>query len=208
MANLHVKWVDGNQVYYAGTTDIFRINKDGSLLIFDDVSLIFGNDSDATIKYDETTDNKLEITCANGISLSGVLGIGDHITMTDAKNIVLNTTTGTKVGTAVGQKLGFWNVTPVIQPLSADQADQGAMTATDPSAPTAYTAHSSGGVTVTSTAATDLDTTAAALKTLRDEVATYETAISALVADVAALDTLLTAVRTALVDSGIMKGSA
>lgn len=42
----------------------------------------------------------------------------------------------------------------------------------DHAVPTAYTAHASGGVTVTSNAATDLDTTAAALKTLRDEVAT------------------------------------
>ena len=82
------------------------------------------------------------------------------------------------------------------------------MTATDPPAPTAYTPHTAGGVAVTSNAATDLDTTAAALKTLRDEVATYETAISALVADVASLDTLLTAIRTALVNAGIMKGSA
>lgn len=37
------------------------------------------------------------------------------ITMADATNIVLNTTTGTKIGTATGQKLGFFNATPVIQ---------------------------------------------------------------------------------------------
>ena len=35
--------------------------------------------------------------------------------MADAKNIVLNTTTGTKLGTGTTQKLGFWNSTPVIQ---------------------------------------------------------------------------------------------
>lgn len=136
------------------------------------------------------------------------LKLKGQVTLDDATNIVANTTTGTKIGTAVTQKLGLWNVTPIIQPKAAAQADQGAMTAVNPTAPTAYTAHASGTVTVTSAAATDLNTTAAALKTLRDEVETYETAISALVADVAALDTLLTAIRTALVNVGIMKGAA
>ena len=40
------------------------------------------------------------------------------ITIADAKNIVLNTTTGTKIGTATSQKLGLWNVTPVVQPTT------------------------------------------------------------------------------------------
>ena len=35
--------------------------------------------------------------------------------MADAANIALNTTAGTKIGTATAQKLGFWNATPVIQ---------------------------------------------------------------------------------------------
>lgn len=40
------------------------------------------------------------------------------LTMADAKNIVLNTTTGTKIGTATTQKLGFFNKTPVVQPAA------------------------------------------------------------------------------------------
>ena len=36
--------------------------------------------------------------------------------ITDAKNFILNTTTGTKIGTATTQKLGFWNATPIVQP--------------------------------------------------------------------------------------------
>jgi hypothetical protein len=35
------------------------------------------------------------------------------------KNIVLGTTTGTKIGTANTQKLSFWNATPVAQPTTA-----------------------------------------------------------------------------------------
>lgn len=38
------------------------------------------------------------------------------ITMTDATNIVLDTTTGTKIGTATSQKLSFYNATPIVQP--------------------------------------------------------------------------------------------
>lgn len=34
-------------------------------------------------------------------------------------NLVLGTTTGTKIGTATSQKLGFWNATPVVQPTTA-----------------------------------------------------------------------------------------
>ena len=52
----------------------------------------------------------------------------------------------------------------------------------DASAPTAYSAHSSGATPVTSNAATDLDTTAAAVATLRSEVATLTTKFNALLA--------------------------
>ena len=52
----------------------------------------------------------------------------------------------------------------------------------DLSAPTAYSAHASGATAVTSNAATDLDTTAAALATLRGEVDTMTTKINNLLA--------------------------
>ena len=44
------------------------------------------------------------------------------LTFADQANVVFNTTTGTKIGTANTQKLGFWNATPVVQPASANQA--------------------------------------------------------------------------------------
>ena len=46
---------------------------------------------------------------------NNLIGLGD-VTLDDASNIILNATTGTKIGTATAQKLGFWNVTPVVQP--------------------------------------------------------------------------------------------
>lgn len=36
-------------------------------------------------------------------------------TMTEGANIVLGTVTGTKIGTTVTQKIGWWNATPVVQ---------------------------------------------------------------------------------------------
>ena len=41
------------------------------------------------------------------------------MTIADANNIVLGTTTGTKIGTSTSEKLGFWNATAIVQPTSA-----------------------------------------------------------------------------------------
>lgn len=143
---------------------------------------------------------------------------------------------GTLIGSTSAKKLGFFGATRIAQPSGAAQADQGAMTgvALDPAALndgsadntmigaldlTDYTPHVAGGTTVTSNAATDLDTTAAALELFRDEQAGFNDAIeknfdkltdeiNANRVDIAALDVLLTEIRTALVNLGLMKGSA
>ncbi|MFH1609697.1 MAG: hypothetical protein ABID40_03620, partial [Candidatus Bipolaricaulota bacterium] len=125
------------------------------------------------------------------------------ITLCDDADIVVGSTNGTMIGTAASQKIGFWGVAPVIQPAGADQADQGAMTAAT------LTDNSGGGATdntigaitqVANAGSADVGPTADAIAELADE-------INKLVSDVGALDTLLTAVRTALVNSGIMKGA-
>ncbi|MGB8816064.1 MAG: hypothetical protein WCC74_02415 [Minisyncoccia bacterium] len=38
-------------------------------------------------------------------------------------NLELSTTTGSKIGTAIGQKLSFWNATPIAQPASTTAID-------------------------------------------------------------------------------------
>jgi hypothetical protein len=53
---------------------------------------------------------------------NGNLTLVGDLTMADAKNIILATGTGTKIGTAAGaggQKLSFWNKTPIVQPTTA-----------------------------------------------------------------------------------------
>lgn len=45
-----------------------------------------------------------------------------NVTMADAVNFILDTTTGTKIGTGTTQKLGFFDATPVVrqaQPAAA-----------------------------------------------------------------------------------------
>lgn len=44
--------------------------------------------------------------------------INGDIQIADTRNIVLNATTGTKIGTATTQKLGFYNKAPIIQPTA------------------------------------------------------------------------------------------
>lgn len=48
---------------------------------------------------------------------AGALGCGT-ITLADAANVVVNTTTGTKIGTSATQKIGFWDATPAVQPAA------------------------------------------------------------------------------------------
>lgn len=60
-----------------------------------------------------------------GLANSAAAGSGagasraDHAhsaTLAEGVNLVFGTTTGTKIGTATSQKLGFYNVTPIVQP--------------------------------------------------------------------------------------------
>ena len=61
------------------------------------------------------------------IDSSGRLGLGvssptSLVHLADAGNITVGTTTGTKIGTATTQKLGFYNATPVVQPAAVADA--------------------------------------------------------------------------------------
>lgn len=101
-----------------------------------------------------------------------------NTTLSENVNVTLGTTTGTKFGTGVTQKLGFWNATPIVQPTASTQ---GALT------------NNTGGtadavmVAIGNTAATDVS------GNINDNFTE--------------LHTLLGAIRTALVNTGIIKGS-
>ena len=56
------------------------------------------------------------------------------ITFGDAVNIVLNTSTGTKIGTATSQKLAFFNATPIVQHSAIENITTSASSGTLPTA--------------------------------------------------------------------------
>lgn len=57
-------------------------------------------------------------TFKDKVVIDGTTELNDNITIKDAKNIILDSTTGTKIGTGTGQKLAFWNTAPIAQPTT------------------------------------------------------------------------------------------
>jgi hypothetical protein len=100
------------------TTEQLRLGYDASNYL----SATIGSTGSATLALTGTTPT---FTFSQGVTFS------DGITVADAKNIALNTTTGTKIGTAVGQKLAFWNATPVSQQAHIADATGGATVDTE-----------------------------------------------------------------------------
>jgi hypothetical protein len=63
------------------------------------------------------TTERLRITHAGNVGI-GVTVPSSLLHLADAGNITVGTTTGTKIGTATSQKIGFYNATPVVQPTT------------------------------------------------------------------------------------------
>jgi hypothetical protein len=61
-------------------------------------------------------------------TFGGALTANGGLTLGDAKNIAVGTTTGTQIGTAAAQKLGFFGKAPVVQQAGAGQAEVEAIT--------------------------------------------------------------------------------
>mgnify|MGYP003650503924 FL=1 len=76
------------------------------------------NDMPGRLVFSTTADGSASPTERLRITSTGVLQVAD------AGNITVGTTTGTKIGTATTQKLGFFDKTPVVQPVAvADATD-------------------------------------------------------------------------------------
>jgi hypothetical protein len=141
------------------------------------------------------------------LTVAGATTLNGSLTMGDADDIVVNTGTGTKIGTAVGQKIGFWNVTPVVQPAAAGQAAAAAQTQD------AVTDSTGGAVSTTLAAITapaaDATTSLTAdMTAVKNALASIASQLAKIRTDVANIKTLQDASRTALVNTGIMKGAA
>lgn len=83
----------------------------GRIPFYSGTSGLVVNDADLSFATDTLTVTKIAAHTVSGL-----------LTMADAINVALNTTTGTKIGTGTTQKLGFWNAAPIVQPASANQA--------------------------------------------------------------------------------------
>jgi len=116
--------------------------------------------------------------------------------LNEGVNVVVGTTTGSRIGTSTAQKLGFWNAAPIAQPASANQAAV--------SAPAAFvnTNGAIGGLTISAAYAQ------AEVQALRDACEVLADDCRALRDKVATYETLLTAMRSAFVSAGLIKGSA
>lgn len=99
-----------------GGTDVALINHDGS-------NMQIGSITSSALILQTFNVARLTIS-ADGTSWT--IASATSITLPNACNIVVNATTGTKIGTANTQKLGFWNTTAVVQPAAI--ADLGAFT--------------------------------------------------------------------------------
>lgn len=77
-------------------------------------------DEEGSFWYDTTNDALSYCDGAEWINvmLVGKTIDGGNLILADARNIEVDTTTGTKIGTATNQKIGFFNATPIVQPAS------------------------------------------------------------------------------------------
>ena len=125
-----------------------------------------GNSSDNVARFYGTTGNSfLNIrTTGNGclMELYGATGgpglqlngaFSNAITLAAGRNIVFDTVSGGKIGSATNEKIGFWNATPIVQPTTAV---------------TAATLVSGGGTAITSTDTFDGYTLQQIVKALRN----------------------------------------
>ena len=90
--------------------------------------LAYSTGTDTFSQADLTSFARTLLDDANAGAARTTLGVGTGdsptfagLTIADTGNIVLATGTGTKIGTATGQKLGFYNATPVAQHSSTGE---------------------------------------------------------------------------------------
>jgi hypothetical protein len=91
---------------------IFGVGSLNALLVRASTGVIFRGQNSSSVD---------QCTISNtGVFSGGIIITGTrNLTIGEGNNIILGTTTGTKIGTATNQLLGFWNATPIVQPTTA-----------------------------------------------------------------------------------------
>ena len=103
------------------TAKIFKLDAGTEQLIWSGNEVLIKN----KIAFTQTDLNEYIDSLADGYMDYGATIAHRFLADVDisTKNIITDTTTGTKIGTATAQKIGFWNVTPVVQPSHIVDAD-------------------------------------------------------------------------------------
>ena len=81
----------------------------------------FGSGLNKALQFSANGTAALTIDSSQRVGI-GTTGPTSLVHLADAGNITVGTTTGTKIGTATTQKLGFYNATPVVQPAAVANA--------------------------------------------------------------------------------------
>ncbi len=108
---------------FTSTTNFERLNiaaqTGGNFIIGTEKGSGGGTARSLELRTDNTA--RLTIGSAGTVTLNTTLAA-------DAQNISTDTTTGTKIGTATSQKIGFFNATPAVQPAAVADATDAAST--------------------------------------------------------------------------------
>lgn len=115
-----------------------------------------GNNSTERLRIFSDGNIGIAVAGTNGgfkFDVNGTTRLQGDVTISDTRNFILATGTGTKIGTATTQKLAFWNAAPIVQPTTAVAA---------------ATRAGGGGTTVTDTDTFDGYTIAQVVKALRN----------------------------------------
>lgn len=85
-----------------------------------------GTTEQLRLSYDASNYVAFTVSSAGAVNINAVgasagFTFVDAVTLSDV-NLILGTTTGSKIGTATSQKLSFWNATPIVQPTTAYSA--------------------------------------------------------------------------------------
>lgn len=112
-------WARYSVAFYTGsdTSGYLRLYSPQGVIYWDALVLELGSTAGVYIGY---PGNFLDTLSIDNPSFTTVTS-GSH-TFNDAANLVVGTTTGTKIGTTTSQKLGVWNATPIVQPTTAISA--------------------------------------------------------------------------------------
>jgi hypothetical protein len=102
----------------AGSTADFFISRRGSTSAALANTVTMANARAADFLLQTNSSDRIRMLSAGGGTLSGAWSITGNLTLS-AVNLVTDTTTGMKIGTATSQKLALWNTTPDVQPTTA-----------------------------------------------------------------------------------------